>query len=579
MKRCLWLLFLVGLGPAFLCPLDLSAAPNASVSQIRTRSRTRGQFVVPDPMKHRVEFWIDIFTRYGKHQVVMHHRDYPHIVFDVVDLRPKQGKVSDAALEKLLKKEKKKREKEIIAALKLLAGGRPAKSALEKRIELEMKALPGGTSKYKKVYRDKLVRGQTGIRERYMDAMKRSGRYMHIIEDIFVNEFRLPIELTRLPFIESSFDYRAYSSVGAAGIWQFMSRTARYYKMKVDRYVDERRDIISATRGAAMYLRDAFDVLGNWPLALTSYNHGVGGIKRKIKKLGTKDITKIVEHPTKRVLGFASNNFYAEFLAALEVYDNRQIYFPGLEIESPRELGEIKMVHTMSSAYVTKKLGVNAETLKEYNTGLSSRIWKGIYNIPKGYALKVPPRYVQYASLLRKPEPGAPAASSVYGGSVYKVRRGDNLSTLAKRFGTSVSQLKKMNGLRGTTLYIGQRLRVTAERPHVSKVAAKDRPSIYSVRRGDSLYVIGRRYGMSISELMRLNGLTSSKIKVGQKLRLRGSGVITSSKKSTTRVYKVRRGDSLWKIGRRFGVSITALKKANNMRSGVVKIGQKLKIP
>jgi len=542
-------------------------------------------FRMPPKLVPRVKFWIDVFTIYGKNHAVLHHRDHPQVVFRVLDFGTEASLMPAVTLERYRKKKIKESVAEIRRALGVLAKGKPALTALELHIESQMKFIPSRTKKYKTVVSEKLIRSQTGIREKYADSLRRSGRYMHIIEEIFTREFNLPIELTRLPFIESSFDYKAYSRVGAAGIWQFMPRTARIYSMKINSQLDERRDVIQATRGAAKYLRDAYKSLNKWPLAVTSYNHGVAGVKRKIKKMGTTNIADIVEHPTKRVFGFASNNFYPEFLAALEIYENYLWYFPGLELEQPLRIAQYKLPHSISVAHVAKKTRIDIEELKKLNYALTSNVWKGRYRVPKGYSLKVPREYAARLLELRIPEPVGATASSVYGGITYRVRKGDTLGRIAGKFNTTVAKIKRLNGLTSNMVYVGQTLAVreregkkspSASSPKVVKVNA---PSGYTVRRGDSLYKIARRYGMTVSELMSRNNLKSSRIKPGQKLVIEGASGSSNVQPSSGKTYTVRKGDSLWSISRKFGISLTSLKKANGMRRNTIKPGQKITVP
>jgi membrane-bound lytic murein transglycosylase D len=164
---------------------------------------------------------------------------------------------------------------------------------------------------------DGRVRAQRGIMERFTNGLRTSRLYLPEMERIFRAE-GLPVELTRLPLIESCFDVGAYSKVGAAGIWQFMPATARLY-MEVNDAVDERRDPIASTYGAARYLTRAYQRLGTWPLAITSYNHGQNGIAHAIDEMGTTNIVRIIRYYDGPSFGFASRNFYAEFLAALDI--------------------------------------------------------------------------------------------------------------------------------------------------------------------------------------------------------------------------------------------------------------------
>ncbi|MCB0321645.1 MAG: lytic transglycosylase domain-containing protein, partial [Bdellovibrionales bacterium] len=293
-----------------------------SVSSAPRATRRHPEFSVPARMQPRVRFWIDIFAKYGQHDVVFHHRMHPHVIFDVLSLGGRAQVLSDKQLERERKSLSDSRERMIRTAIQNLSSGRSPESTLERHIAKQMAFLGAGTKKYREVLDNGWIRSQRGIKERYREALERSGRYMHILEHIFVTEFGLPVELTRLPFVESSFDYKAYSSVGAAGIWQFMPGTGKLFKLQVSRLVDERRDVTAATKAAAKYLLEAYGKLNAWPLALTSYNHGVYGVMKKVKQFGTRDIAALVERVHDQPFGFASQNFYPEFLAALEIYEH-----------------------------------------------------------------------------------------------------------------------------------------------------------------------------------------------------------------------------------------------------------------
>ena len=247
----------------------------------------------------------------------------------------------------------------------------------------------------------------------------------------------------------------------------------------------------------------------------------------------------------------------------------------------------------MSAGYVRKHIGIKTEELAEYNYGISSRTWKGSYRLPSGYSLKVPRKYGAALAKLRLPEPrtspSAPAASSVYGGVVYKVRRGDTLSRIAKKYGVSVSKLRQYNKLSSDLVKIGQLLVV---RPKHTSAGAQNTSSLITssttthvVRKGETLSTLARRYGTSVSKLRELNHLRSTNIKIGQKLRVRSSlskAQASQTNKQSQRssvVHTVRRGDTLWAISKKYKVSLTRLKQANGMRSNKLRAGQKLRIP
>lgn len=552
-------------------------------------NQTRSPVFAASPeLRPRIDFWIDVFAKYGQHSVVFHHRDYPGITFGSLDFSSEATRMSPRQLEHHKKAKKKQFEVKIVDAFRHLSTGSGPKNGLEETIVSQMRVVPGGTSKYQKVVRDKLVRSQTGIREKFATAIARSGRYMPLLENIF-SEYGLPKELTRLPFVESSFDYKAYSSVGAAGIWQFMPRTAKLFGLRITSAVDERRDPVEAGRAAAKYLMQAYSELGTWPLALTSYNHGIYGVKKAVRVMGTTDINRIVEFHGKRPFGFASNNFYAEFLAALEVFDQHERYFPEVRIESPIQFDVVKLSNSYTASYISKQLGVSIDSLQPLNYAVSTLAWRSGVSLPRGYNLKVPKGIGHRADRLRSVEPADTApertASSLYGGATHRVRRGETLVQISKRYGVSIALLQDMNALRSTEIREGQDLIVKRK-----KVEPPLQGRHYTVRRGDTIGAIAQKFRISIATIKAQNGLRSNTIRVGQKLRIPeanasskvtwNSTQVTPTRKSTgARTHKVRSGDSLWSISRKYGVSINVLKKANSLGGSSLRAGDTLIIP
>ncbi len=489
-------------------------------------------FTVPEQLRARVDFWKDIFAKYGSTQTVIHHRDFPQIVFGVLDLSAESGQMSSVAFEAYKESVQKRTVEDIKSQLLELATGSAPRGPFQVKLVGLLKDIPGDESKYKRVVDEDLVRTQTGIRERYAEAIRRAWKYLPIMEQIFVSEYGLPKELTRIPFIESSFDYTAYSSVGAAGIWQFMPRTARAHRMLVGRYVDERRDPIKATRAAAEYLRSAYNSLGSWPLAITSYNHGVGGVRSKTRKAGTTDLPTIIEDFNERYFGFASTNFYPEFLAALEIFADHKRYFPEVREEPPLRVVTYPVQKSVSAHQIASRLGISTEDLKEANYALLDPVWKGRASIPAGYNLRVP------ADLQD---------------------RGD------------------------------RRLAGTAASSDVVTVAqAPTLPATYTVKRGEDVAAISKKFGVPTATILRINGLSSGRVKSGTSLQLieserrevKSATTSTTRESSSTRVrYTVRRGDTFGAICKKFGVSVEALKRANHLSGTTVKTGQTLLVP
>jgi membrane-bound lytic murein transglycosylase D len=459
------------------------------------------------------------------------------------------------------------------------------------------------------------IHAQRGVKERFRKGIIRSGRYLQQMEAIFESH-GLPKMLVRLPHVESSFNYASRSSKGAAGIWQFMPRTGRAYKLRVGRSVDERLDPIAATDGAARYLKDAYRKLGNWPLAVTSYNHGQAGMARAKRRHGP-NLPTIIDKYRSRSFRYASKNFYAEFLAAIEVSQNYRAYFGPLALLEPLQFQEIYLEKSVRVRTFTAIEGLSQNVLREYNPQFKRRLWTRSRVLPAGFKLRVPAGKAVEARVALAKAPavrwrGAPAKVPPDG---YRVRWGDSLTVIARRFGTSVKAIQRLNDLDGTRIYTGQVLRIPGLRrasagqgdPSPSQSAGgastnstASAPERYRVRRGDSLSLIAQRFGTSVGAIKRMNGLRGSRIHPGQVLKLSeppqvpkdsaGPGTTASAKTkaqpstpqppaSQPRVYRVRRGDSLITIARRFGTSVGEIRRANRLKGSRILAGQRLKIP
>ncbi len=510
-KRSTYSVLVVALVP-LLIAIFVSAIPIAGYAQVSS-----DQFRVPAALRPRVNFWIDIFARHGRFEVVMHHRHYPQAIFARLDFRQEADTLSERELERYRKDAISALSKRVLAVIRSLASGESPRGDFERRVENAMRLVPGSSQQnYRDILADpELIRTQTGIRERYGEAVKRAGRYLPSIEKIFVHEYGLPIELTRLPFIESSFDYKAYSSVGAAGIWQFMRRTGAHY-MTISKAVDERRDPLRSTHAAAMYLKSAYATLGSWPLAITSYNHGVAGVSRKIKKFGSTDIVQLVERPGERPFGFASTNFYPEFLAAVEVWDRRDELFPDFRPEAPAQYRVETINKASSASRVSQLYGVDIEGLKELNYSLMDPVWKGKLSIPAGFRLRVPLKARDKPAIIEAVSPPdeslrGPARARDFNVATYRVKKGDTLAAIAKRYRLPLRDLIDANG-GSEDIHSGQLLPIPRVVPTPAAVVK------YVVQPGDTLHAIAKRYKTTVGQIRELNKLNSTRLLVGQRL-------------------------------------------------------------
>jgi membrane-bound lytic murein transglycosylase D len=345
-------------------------------------------FPRPPEMEHQIKFWRRVFAEYSKYQVVVHDTWDLDRVYTVLDFRDLVANgTSLIEVERIQKDETEAELGRVRALLTRLQDGAPTESltAEERRIRDFFKSDQSPTK-----YSDAIdrLRTQRGIREKFEEGYRHARRYFPEMERIF-KDAGLPPELTRLPLIESCFNLHAYSKVGAAGIWQFMPSTGRLY-MNVDGLVDERKDPISATRAAAQFLTRNYELLGTWPLAITAYNHGPGGMNRAIRETGTDEIGYIVQNYRGPAFGFASRNFYAEFLAALDVDKHHETFFGVIPPEAPLPTHVFELDQPVGIEVAARLARTDVETLASLNPALMEPIVEGRRAIPSGYALRLP---------------------------------------------------------------------------------------------------------------------------------------------------------------------------------------------
>jgi membrane-bound lytic murein transglycosylase D len=434
-------------------------------------------FPRPASLEPPIRFWRDVFGSYSRYQVVVHDTWDLDKVYSVLDFRAAaQSELGPIALQQLISAEtdaELDRLRRIFATLDAAGPNPTGLGADEQRIFDLYRADPTPT-KFRDAADPSRLRTQRGLREKFAHGIRIAHRYLPEMERIFREE-GLPLELTRLPLVESCFDVEAYSKVGAAGIWQFMPTTGRLYAMDVNGVVDERRDPIASTRAAARFLRHNHELLeGAWPLAITAYNHGPYGMRRAIRETGTTDIATIVHYYRGPSFGFASRNFYAEFLAALDVDRHRHAYFGELGVDTPDPTHVIELDHPVGIDVAARLGRTDRDTLAALNPALMDVVVAGRRSIPAGYALRLPAehapgfeeRLADFAAEQRVVRVSAPAVASRRASrrapaSAHRVARGDTLSEIAQRYGVSVGSLRTANGLRGKAgIRPGQMLKI-----------------------------------------------------------------------------------------------------------------------
>ncbi|RMH99092.1 MAG: hypothetical protein D6681_11505, partial [Calditrichaeota bacterium] len=327
-----------------------------------------------------IRFWKQVFTRLSKNQYLFHDSRDLSIVYTVVTL--------DSTLSERVRSRRLKAVKRKIKNLLVKFHQTPPDSLQltdwERRIYQQF-AHHRERDKFLKASRR--IRVQQGIRENFLAGVHRSHAYLPHIELIFKEE-GLPRELIYLPHVESSFNPRAVSHVGAAGMWQFMRRTARSY-MKVNRVVDQRFDPLVSTRAAARMLKYNYRKLGDWALAITAYNHGLRSMQRAKRRYG-KDYMVIRENYLRRSFGFASKNFYPEFLAVVEIMDSLEYYFPEIKKHPVLEFQEIRLPRRVYLPRLARQFHLDVTELRRLNPGYRRLVWRGVRSVPKGYPLRLP---------------------------------------------------------------------------------------------------------------------------------------------------------------------------------------------
>ncbi|MDZ7288625.1 MAG: transglycosylase SLT domain-containing protein [candidate division KSB1 bacterium] len=416
-------------------------------------------FPMPQEIAVNVEFWRKIYADYPTTNVLIHDTEDLGIIYEVVELKGLSDSISPSS--SFYRQEWKKVEgirDEYRSILSRLANRQLDLSNLTLREKRVVEIF--GASADPDVLRRAAgtIRAQQGLKDRFHLGLQRSGLYRDFIAGIF-SQYGLPEELIMLPHVESSFNYQAYSKVGAAGIWQFMRSTGRLF-LTINYDVDERLDPIRSTEAAAKLLQLNYNELGAWPLAITAYNHGLNGMRRAKAMYGT-DFGRIYREYQSRTFGFASRNFYAEFLAALHVATNHENYFGDVQFHRPVEFVEITTDHYLTVNSILEAYKIDLEELRKLNPALRPPVLRSQRRIPRGYTLRLPKRPdIEAGALLARIDPSLKYEEQVQS-EWYRVKRGDNLTAIAQKHNVPVTTLAEYNNLnRNGRLTIGQILRI-----------------------------------------------------------------------------------------------------------------------
>jgi membrane-bound lytic murein transglycosylase D len=398
-----------------------------------------GPFAHPPELEADVRFWIRVYTEVTTDQGLLHDDWNLGLVYEVLRFDPAD---SPRQREHTVM-QAKARYAELLR--RFAAGNTENLTAHERRIlhTFGEKATPAQ-------FRDAIerIRFQLGQADRFHEGLIRAQAYEANISRVLADR-GVPAEIGALPHVESSFNPAAYSRVGAAGLWQFMPGTAKRY-MRVDSLVDQRLDPYSATEAAANLMLYNYRLLGSWPLAVTAYNHGPGGLRRAQDDLGTSNIAVIVKRYQGATFGFASRNFYVAFLAALEVDRNAEKYFGPLTHlpDAPSTL--VTVPDYIAIDALGKAFKADLGALKVLNPALRPPIWSKARFVPRGYALRVPgsPQPADIAAAWARLSPAERYLAQRNDGA-HRMRRGESLAGVAAASGVTVNRLLAVNGWNG----------------------------------------------------------------------------------------------------------------------------------
>lgn len=434
-------------------------------------------------------------------------------------------------------------------------------------------------------------RFQNDMRGFFKTALERSGQFVPRMTTI-LRKHGLPEELVYLPLIESSYVLHAVSPANAAGPWQFISPTGRRYGLRIDHYVDERRDPIKSTEAAARYLKDLYGMFGDWNLALAAYNTGEGNISRFIESRKARTYWDMHRGG---YLHKETQHYVPRFLAAIRIARDPEAY--GFDRPKAGDLSYdwVHVTHPLPLSRIAELAGTSKDEIANLNPALR----RGV--VPRsGYTVKIPKgakRAYQLAAAKVDPRlyawsPRSARCRSDEG--QHCVQRGETLAGIARLHGVEVSDLMRENGIKdahrisvGQALFVPGRGPVSARKRGVSGVAS------YVVRSGDTIGGIAARHGVSAKTLLDANGIRNPRaLRVGQKLTIPGRGSSTTTaaalapqptaavRARSDHAHTIQKGDTIALLAQRYGVTVAAIQQRNGISDpSRLQVGQRVLIP
>lgn len=506
---------------------------------------------------------------------------------------------------------------------------------VEKNIERPYKSAYGEIALDQNAYVDTWINYFKGRGRPYMEQyLSRSGRYLPMMKNV-LRENGLPEDLVYIALIESGFSPRAHSRANAVGYWQFIKGTGKRFGLTIDPFTDERRDPVLSTRAAAEYFKALYGLLGSWHLSMAAYNVGENRVKRAVTRYYTKDFWALLKK--RRALPVETKNYVPKFIAAVMIAKDPKKYgFDNIEYQDPLSYDTVTLQSPISITKLASNINVDPEELRLLNPKFRTdyvpmtRGNETVVRIPVGRANDA----LAALSMSGTTQPKVLNAEYFY----YRIRRGDTLSTIARKHKTTVSQIRRLNDLSNRVLLkVGRSIKVADpggdgiqyvmddDRAPSGQASSKDGPQpavaydnrdveFHVVRRGENLTTIARRYNLDMSELLRLNNLGNrTMVRKGQKLRVKAAAEPKSAKlakrqaialasfksksakaasvaknipsrkiaaASQSKRHTVKRGETLYDVSRKYGKSLSEIARANKVSINYrVMAGERLTIP
>jgi membrane-bound lytic murein transglycosylase D len=423
---------------------------------------------------------------------------------------------------------------------------------------------------------------QTNGKKFFAKWLNRSSAYMPMIKGILAEE-GMPEDLAYLALIESGFSPHARSKASAVGVWQFMRWTGKHNGLKIDWWIDERKDTEKATHAAARHLRTLHNRFDSWYLAAAAYNAGEGKIAKAIRKHKTTDFWEIASK--RRALKRETKDYIPKYLAAMIIAKEPAKYgFTNIKPEPAIAYDKVEIKRATDIKVIAKAAGVSVKEIKRLNPELLRWFTPPNY---KGYEIKLPPGTSE--AFTEKLAQVAPKDRLKF--YSHKIKPGESLYRIARRYNTSIREIAYLNDIKRTRLVRAGKFIVVPVNERTGKKLAKRKlaplkplgSGEYVVISGDTLWDLSMRYDIPLSRILKMNGLNKrSVLRLGQRLTLKTSMARKApapAKPVGPGIHVVQAGDTLWDLSNRYNVSLNQILKWNGLKkTATLRLGQRLRV-